>query len=54
MTLEEINQLTEKIYPRFKNVPGLDKEFIRKCLAGVSSLNDPQVEEKIRSFARLL
>jgi hypothetical protein len=54
MTNEEINQLTEKVYPRVKNVPGLDKEFIRKCLMGISLLHDPQVEEKLRSLARLL
>ncbi|HEX3048294.1 MAG TPA: hypothetical protein VHY08_26315 [Bacillota bacterium] len=54
MTNEEINQLTERIFPRVKNVPGLDKEFLRKCLMGISLLHDPQVEERIRNLAKLL
>lgn len=54
MTKVELDQLTDKIYARFKNTPGIDKAFIRKCLTGISNLKDKDVEDRIRMFARFL
>lgn len=54
MSHEEIDRLTEKIYPHVKTIPGIDKNFIRKCLLGISSLGDPEVEERIKLLSILL
>lgn len=53
MTIEEIEKLTEKVYPKVKNVPGLDKNLIRKCLEGVSALGDKETEEKLKNLFKL-
>lgn len=54
MTNEEIERLTGKIYPQVKNIPGVDKNFIQKCLVGINSLGDPQVEATIKMLAMFL
>jgi len=54
MTKEEIDKLTDKIYARFKNTPGVDKVFVRKCLTGIANLKDKDVEDRIRMFAKFL
>lgn len=53
MTNEEIEKFTEKVYPKIKNIPGLDKSFIRKCLEGVSALGDKETEEKLKNLFKL-
>lgn len=54
MTKVELDHLIDKIYARFKNMPGVDRNFIRKCLTGISNLKDKDVEDRIRMFAKFL
>lgn len=54
MTTEEINQLTEKLYSRFKHIPSIDRSFIYKCVYAISSLGDPDVDAKIRRLGNFL
>ncbi|MGE5581960.1 MAG: hypothetical protein ACM3X9_05410 [Bacillota bacterium] len=54
MTAAEIEMITERIYARVRNIPGVDKLFIRKCLQGISSLNDNDVDEKIKLLAKFI
>lgn len=54
MTKDEINNLASKIFTKFKNMPGVDQAFIRKCLTGINNLKDKDVEERIKMFARFL
>lgn len=54
MNHQELDQVAEKIWAKVKNVPGLDKNFINQCLQGVSSLNDPAVEAKIKQLVKYL
>jgi hypothetical protein len=54
LTYEEIEQVSTKIYAKVKNIPGLDKDFVKKCLQGISALADPDVDQKIKYLARLL
>jgi hypothetical protein len=53
LTSDEIEQLTNKVYTAVKSIPGVDKEFIKKCLQGIASLGDPTIEQKIKQLARL-
>jgi hypothetical protein len=48
LTHDEFEQTTEKIFSKFKFVPGIDKNFIQKCLQGITSLGDAEVDEKIK------
>lgn len=54
MTYEEIQQLTDKVYSKIKNVPGVDKDFVGKCLQGINALEDLEVEQKIKLLAKFL
>lgn len=54
MTNEEIELMTDKIYARTKNIPGIDRDFINKCLQGIALLNDNQVETKLKQLMRFL
>jgi hypothetical protein len=54
LTYEEIQQLTDKVYNAVKNVPGVDKDFVGKCLQGINSLGDLEVEQKIKLLAKFL
>lgn len=54
MTSDEINLLTDKIYSRVRNIPGVDRTFIKKCIRGISAMKDPEVEAKIKQLARFL
>ncbi len=54
MTTAEIDYATDKLYAKFGNVPGVDRNFIRKCLQGIASLRDNEVDEKIKLFMRFL
>ncbi len=54
MTKLELDQLTDKIYARFKNIPGINKVLIRKCLTGISNLKDQDVEDRIKVLAKFL
>jgi hypothetical protein len=47
LTNEELDKLTERIYSKVKNTPGLDRKFIKQCLIGISSLADKETEEKL-------
>jgi hypothetical protein len=51
---EDINRYTDKIFAKVGNVPGIDRTFIQKCLVGISSLNDQEVENKIRQLMLFL
>jgi hypothetical protein len=54
LTYEEIQQLTDKVYSKIKNVPGVDKDFVGKCLQGINALEDLEVEQKIKLLAKFL
>jgi len=54
LTREEISRLTEKLYAKFKGVPGLDRNFIQKCLLGISGLADEAVEAELSRIIKLL
>ena len=54
VTNADIEQMTEKIYSRTRNIPGVDRDFIRRCLQGISSLGDSQVDAKLKQLIRLL
>lgn len=54
MTNEELEQATEKIYTKIKNIPGVDRNFVKKCLFGISSLGDKDVDNRIELLLRLL
>jgi hypothetical protein len=54
LTYEEIEQVSTRIYATVKNIPGVDQNFIRKCLQGISALADPEVDQKIKNLARFL
>jgi hypothetical protein len=49
LTNEEINRFTDKILAKV-NVPGVDRNFIHRCLEGIAMLKDDEVENKIRQF----
>ena len=53
MTHEEFEQITAKLYSRLKNVPGVDKIFIQKCLQSITSLGDNEVDEKMKQLMRM-
>lgn len=53
MTYEEIEQLTDKVYAAVRNIPGVDRVFVGKCLQGINTLGDLEVEQKIKFLARL-
>ena len=54
LTNQEIEILATKIYGRVRNIPGIDQTFIRKCLQGIASLSDNEVEEKIKLLAKFI
>jgi hypothetical protein len=54
VTSDEINLLTDKLYGRFRNIPGIDRTFIQKCVLGISALGDPDVEAKIKYLSNFL
>ena len=54
MTQEELNQIATKLHARFRSVPGLDLDFIQKCLGAVNSLGDPSVEERLKMFLKFM
>jgi len=54
LTPDEVNYLTNKLYTRFKNIPGVDREFIYKCAQAIAGLNDPEVDAKIKQLALFL
>jgi hypothetical protein len=54
LTNQEIEVLVTKIYGRVRNIPGIDQNFIRKCLQGIASLSDNEVEEKIKLLAKFI
>lgn len=54
MTADEQNVITEKLYTAFKNVPGIDRNFLEKCVQSLVDLNDSEVEAKIKYFMNFL
>ncbi len=50
----EIEALAVKIHGRVSYVPGIDQNFIRKCLQGIASLRDNEVDEKIKFLTKFL
>lgn len=47
MTQQELDKLIEKLCRKFKGTPGIDRDFIQKCLGCIADLNDPEVETKL-------
>jgi hypothetical protein len=54
VTHDEFEQTAEKIFLKFKFVPGIDKKFIQKCLQGINSLGDAEIDEKLKQLLRML
>ncbi|MGD8399531.1 MAG: hypothetical protein PVH64_01145 [Bacillota bacterium] len=54
MNSQDLEKLTTKLYNKFKGVPGVDQEFIRKCLTGIVALDDPTIESKLTMLINLL
>lgn len=54
LTNAEMEQMTDKIYGRTKNYPGVDRELIKKCLQGIALLGDPQVEARLKHLIMFL
>lgn len=54
MTPNEVNYLTDKLYARFRNIPGVDRNLIYKCVQAIAGLNDPEVDAKIKQLAMFL
>jgi hypothetical protein len=54
LTNDDIEQMTDKIYARTKNVPGVDRDFIKKCLQGIASLRDSQVDARLKQLIGLI
>lgn len=53
MTNEELEKLSNKIYSKVKNIPYVDKDFIKKCLVAVSTTADQEMHEKIKQLAKI-
>jgi uncharacterized protein YjgD (DUF1641 family) len=54
MTNQELERLVGKLSQKTKNAPGIDQEFIQKCLMAIAALNDPQVDAKLTFLINLL
>lgn len=54
MTTDEINRHTEKLYSKFKGIPGVDRIFIQKCILGITAMGDDEVEQKLQQLLNLL
>lgn len=54
MTNAELEQMTDKIFGRTKNYPGVDREFIKKCLQGIALLGDHSVETRLKQLIMFL
>ena len=54
MTNQEIEKLVDKLYNKFRGIPGVDQELIRKCLTGIAALDDQEVETKLLRLANFL
>ena len=54
LTMDEIDIMIEKIYPRVKNIPGVDKNLIKKCLIGIANLSDNEVDIKLKQLMKFL
>ncbi len=50
----EIEALVNKIQGKIGYIPGIDQNFIRKCIQGIASLHDTGVDEKIKFLAKFL
>lgn len=54
LTNDEINRITDKLYAKFRGIPGVDKPFIQKCLSAISALGDEEVDRKLKYLASFL
>jgi hypothetical protein len=54
MDPQEMEQIAAKLYQKFKGAPGVDPDFIRKCLTGINALGDQEIEARIMRLIRLL
>lgn len=54
MTNVDLEQMTDKIYGRTKNYPGVDRDLIKKCLQGIALLGDHQVETRLKQLIMFL
>ncbi len=54
MTNEEMDNMVAKIYQKTKNIPGVDQALIRKCLSGIASLRDEEVEAKLKQLLKFI
>ena len=54
MTEDELTKITEFLFHRVKNIPGIDRRFIRKCLIGLDNMGDKEVKAKLKQLKKLL
>jgi hypothetical protein len=54
MDSQELEKLVAKLYNKFKGAPGIDPDFIRKCLTSINALGDPEIENRIFRLMSLL
>jgi hypothetical protein len=54
LTNQELERLVNKLYQKSKSVPGIDREFIQKCLTGIAALGDSEVDAKLALLITLL
>jgi hypothetical protein len=54
LTNADIEQMADKIYARTRNIPGVDRDFIKRCLQGIALLGDSQVDAKLKQLIRFL
>jgi hypothetical protein len=54
LTNADIEQMADKIYARTRNIPGVDRDFIKRCLQGIASLGDSQVDARLKQLIRFL
>ena len=52
MTNEELELIAGKLAPKLKGIPGLDLDFLKKCLSGINTLDDPTVEDKLKQLIK--
>jgi hypothetical protein len=54
LTQADIEQMADKIFAKTRNIPLVDRDFIVRCLQGIASLGDNQVDTRLKQLIRFL
>lgn len=54
MTENEMNKVVDRLYTRLRGVPGMDKDFLKKCVTALASVKDEEFQKKLGTFMRYL